>query len=551
MNLLNIICKLESIAGTFVTLKKIEINDFAVNKTIETFLENEQVIFDHYNELDLTKIFDIDFYLDYLFLNNILLYADHFIHMRADVGNRLVNLIEFCGNTKKKVSMSKLISFINEGYNEIFLYDNRCYSYEVKNITLELIVKYKNGIKNLNRIIDFLIFTEPILLFDNLEKLESLFNEEKLKFLLCSEATIKEIIKYRLEESCFLLKKIHEKKQIKLSKEFGNKLYLYIINNLDNAEIDIYKIASEANRIFEILLVIKHEKSDHLKSILKEIECKLEVELENSGTEIEHKYSSKAYSNAMRKTEGEVSSFKRYLYFTSLGYDNKWLSHIEQLNINYKRSIVDYGGSIDKTNDYFSLGRVSHITRKIIEGSIHISYWISNENLIREFKYNLKYAIYKIFENLKIKDFDDLELNIEGLIETFTEYLDDKEKLHKRINTLFYTIALTEKIFRKIYIVLEEIKQCDEANLSLKNYLGDKNGVNSKLEKLVGFHLIKWLRYYLSYDEPGIGKDLRNRIAHFYDINLKSLKEVDVYVVFFLLISTVNTIYLNLLMEND
>lgn len=433
----------------------------------------------------------------------------------------------------------------------IFNYDNEDLENEMDIFTLMKINQFKKGINNLDEIVNFLIVEKVFLCFDNLFQIKHLIDSDKLKKFLINEENFRKITKYRFENYCNLILKFGtSKKYNDLTNNLCDKLFDYCYELSKSEDLIIYDVHSKINTIFEVLYKNKYSKIDEVKELKKKYDKKVDLYLQENGKEYVNTYTSKKYYEIIKELESiGINDFEKYLTFThTIEKDKKnWISQIEVFSRDYESSLIDFVGSARKTNDYFTLGRMNQTTNFILSKAINIQYWFDSEEKINTFRKNLKFSINEILTKLNIeRKASALNTDIDSLIDIVKDLNNFQKKTYFPFVTKFYLIAFLEKMLRIIYLEIESILFFDEGSQTLKVFLGDKNNVNEKIEKLIGNHLIKWLRFYFSYDEYGIGKDYRNKIAHFYEIELKDINIAEIFVLFYLIISAINSIYINI-----
>lgn len=548
---MGIIDKLNKSKDSFVTLKKLSINDLLINKVIGTLLENKNVIIEYFNEKYEYEIESSEDYLDFLYLEYITNHSEFIEKLLEPHSTLLSELIDFSKLKLQSFSKKNIIKFISANYHMIFNYDNEQLEDEMDILTLMKINQFKKGINNLDEIVSFLIVEKVFLCFDNLFQIEHLIDSDKLKEFLITEENFKKITKYRFENYCNLILKFGtSKKYNDLTNSLCDKLFDYCYEISESEDLIIYDVHSKLNIIFEVLYKNKYSKIDEVKELKEKYDEKVDLYLQENGEEYVNEYTSTKYYELIKKLESiGIKDFEKYLTFTHIIEEDKkkFISQIEVFSRGYESSLIDFVGSARKTNDYFTLGRMNQTTNFILSKAINIQYWFDSEEKINIFRKNLKFSINEILTKLNIeRKSSALNADIDSLIDIVKDLNNFQKKPYFPFVTKFYLIAFLEKMLRIIYLEIESILFFDEGSQTLKVFLGDKNYVNEKMEKLIGNHLIKWLRFYFSYDEYGIGKDYRNKIAHFYEIELKDINIAEIFVLFYLIISAINSIYINI-----
>jgi hypothetical protein len=80
---------------------------------------------------------------------------------------------------------------------------------------------------------------------------------------------------------------------------------------------------------------------------------------------------------------------------------------------------------------------------------------------------------------------------------------------------------------------------------------GVNDNLNPLMLRLLGEHQLRWTRYYLLKDDDIVGLEYRNRIAHLRDINPNDFSINDYLSIVWIILSTINTVFVNLINDED
>jgi len=251
---------------------------------------------------------------------------------------------------------------------------------------------------------------------------------------------------------------------------------------------------------------------------------------------------SKIYSEILFNEELSLST--KFYLLTHFIKENKETSLLENFSDNLKPNLSDVFGSYG-TDDYFITSRIAKNNGFLQQGYINLTCWLNNEKYYNEF-WSLLYSVTTdILKNLQF-DIRNEEIgnDYEYLGTSFNLYKNIPNEELKLLNInayylVFHIIVLIEKILRNVYLAFNPY--CPIKQIQMKRLLVD----TQCMENILGHHTQKFLLYYLSKNDNLIGKDMRNKIMHYNDININDFTYNTILEYMYLLVLVCNSIYTN------
>ena len=310
---------------------------------------------------------------------------------------------------------------------------------------------------------------------------------------------------------------------------------------------EIYHLQSIMSEGLKVLETTKSDYTSKFSDELDIIASKANEYLINHGMKMEFEFSNESYVNIINKLDAD---FNKYMFLShAISENNKlWEAHIEKINKNYKSSLVDHVTSTSETNDYFTAGKQRVIDQYLFQYSTFLYYWINDDKRLKTLFNLIGKMIEIIYSSLEITyETRKVKNDIEALKQAIISLSNEVESGYYQHVALFYIISLLEKILRKIYCKLNKEGYFLKTSVTLGVLIGNKNNKpNEKMLSLIGKHQIKWLKFYLSNADKNLGNNLRNKIAHYRNIEVGDLSSPQVMKIFWLFISTINSIMVNL-----
>lgn len=549
---MNIIEYLREKTDEFVTIEKYDLTDLLTYYNIKFVVDNRQLIYDYFNTHKLIKLDNEEQYYDFLYIDYIMKFEEHINDIPEDFVKPLKDLIQDLNKYKEIITNKSIIKCLQSNYEQIFMLANRLSDMGLMKATLELMIRFYTGIKD-SRIFQYLISEHTYFAFDNFEELFSILkknNQELLKLLMVDN--LHKISWIRLSDICNVVKVLYQHGFIDIAIESGRKVFENIIERYKYME-DGLSLQGDLKVAYDTLYLLKMNEAKKLIPIIREIDEKVNTIIMETGQEFKYEFSTEQYGKFMQENR-RFFSLNRYLTIShEMSEEVLWESCLIKLSISFKMSLIDSIARSSNTNDYFTLSRKNEFDIFITFYSSRLLYWFSEDELAEEFNNSFKVVIDSIFEILNHdSQFDNLDNNIDDLIIILREVVKNNEHGITLFNKLMYVISFFEKILRLVYVSIDS-DVFFEKNITLGAIFGNGNGnkMNPVMLKLLDEHHLRWTRYYLLKDDNEVGLEYRNRIAHLRDINPSELSMFEFLKVVWIVFSTINTIFINLINNED
>ncbi|SEP93281.1 hypothetical protein SAMN05216232_1362 [Virgibacillus subterraneus] len=552
---MSLLSKLYDEKRVLINLEKYELSDLSTSNTIRDLIDNFFVIERYYKTTNFDTLSNLTDYIDFIFLKYITRYSDDSDYLHEPYKTQLKELIAYTEKKINKVENSSLIQFINDYYIDIFEYDQKYHKYGLRKMTLDLIIKFYNGVKY-SGVLEYLIQEHPIFIYDNFNKLLKVFKKENgnlLKLLLLDEKNFNKLCEYRFENICDTAEWLNNvNKEIAL--ELGKKILSYIDNQYFKKEQSIYYLQKLLHRAIKTLYLLRIEGAKSVENYIRLIDKEVEEYLTEHGQQFQYEISTEVYDKFMSELDKKgVGEFSKYMAITHwIDTNNLWYSRLEKRAKEYKSSLIDYVGSSFETNSYFTVGKLNTIDILINSNSMALFYWFRDDKRIEEFKKSVNTVLECIFAELNYDTkYDSLEDDVNALITILSDINKNiNEDVFYHIKSIF-VISFLEKILRMIYLCIDEDAFFDKSKITLGTTIGNSKNSTSVLCDLIGEHHHRWTRYYFLTEDQGIGFDLRNRLAHLRDIRMGEINLPIFIKIVWLTISTLNSIFVNLVNNKD
>lgn len=137
--------------GTYMTVKYYGLNDLATPNDLKNIIDNRILICDYYMDKDFTKDLTLNDFIDYLVLKKIIEIQEIIPYIKNKENQEsFQNLILKLEGKYKEFSVGNIIKFININIKTIFMKEREIY--DIKNVTLDLCIKYQDQLVKVNNI---------------------------------------------------------------------------------------------------------------------------------------------------------------------------------------------------------------------------------------------------------------------------------------------------------------------------------------------------------------------------------------------------------------
>ncbi|NOR45468.1 MAG: hypothetical protein GQ534_07765 [Candidatus Delongbacteria bacterium] len=555
---MNLIAELNSRSNVQFTLDKYDISDMSTGHAINMIFNNWNDIHNYYEKTFNHKICSIDDYIDFLFLKYLILYQDCIDNMIEPHKSKLSDILVYLNTQIENVKKSDIINFLMEKFIDVFKYENKYIRRGIHKLTLDIFVCFKKGFKS-SGLLEYLLKEEALFVFDNLNVLNDVIkksNKVNYSNLFFDGDNFKLITDYRFNNLCETTINLYKNNNYDLAEDLGNGIYKFCSEKFENhEENDLIFLNDILEKGVNVLESIKSEHTPCLLNSLNIVSKELKSYLMKYGEKLEVKYSTKEYSIWMEKLDKlQVPLYVRYMTVSHIhSLDSKTLkSKLEQIIHDYKPTIIDHIVKDSNTNDYFTKGKLLVVEDNILFFLMPLFYWIDGREKSEQFFNTLLGIIEGIYTELDYNwNEDELKMDITQLKIAFHDTKNNVNSSYYYYMCSFYIISLLEKFLRIIYCHLDKQGFFLKSTITLSTILGDKNKINKEMSSLIGADQLRWVRYYLLHDGDRVGHNLRNKIAHYRDIRFSDITEVELMRIMWLFISTVNSIYANILNKKN
>lgn len=484
-----------------------------------------------------------DDFLDYLFLQNLIKYAEVIESLNRDeVKEKLQELINFAQNILNKFVNpdDQIYKLINLDYQSLLNDDNNegVIFYDFQELIMEYVFKkYDRVERNVIQCIEDKQEWYIIINFDICYKYYK-------KHLIELESFLEKIYKEKKDRYLsfpnFLLENSSKKEFIELFNKFAQKLAYEALDMLNKIDEDNY--LETYGYTENIIKVAKKYKLDYH---INEFE-KLKQRIEDTG----YKYLKKhgKYIKKEISIKEEIEKIKSELDNPKLPTEIVFLKLTHQYNSSTKEFIALITSAFERkahtpifdsvhhvgleiNNDFTP--SVQHNLRFMLDYyTLLLSYIISDEFISKMFFNNLSLFLNEISNKYNL-DYNEFNVELEGIIDAIV-YLISIDESYPYYKTFCFGLSqvicsFIEKLLRKIYMDIYDrekpyIPESQALLGSLLEYEGIKKILSDKLTSILKYEL----HIIIEQNNTGrkqIGINLRNRLMHNYNIDF--LKEVD------------------------
>ncbi len=534
----------------YFNIEKYPLEDLSSSHTILFLIDQMEFISDYFKEHRLQSLSNEDKYYDYLFLQFIEKFETDTEHIPSEYGARLKELVGFAKNEKLQIGNGEIIKCIKENYKAIFKAADDYYDSGLRNETLNFLINFNSGFRDCG-VFEYLIKHYTYFALDNLERLLGIFvqNGNRLLRLLMVDY-IHKILDLRFGMICEAIVQIHKRKITDIAEESARIIY-YKINERNETGEDAFSLQIDLNLAYKTLYQLKMEEAKLLLPLKRDVDKRVNEWIVNNGQVFKFEIPMGEYRKYLE--EYEAPPLYKYLALThDINKETKlWQSHIDSLSEDKQESLMDLVATAQGTNSYFSLSKKMSFDVYITNYSLHLINWFSIPKFEYEFRESFRGVVNSIFEvlNHDIR-FERLDENIDNFLDLISEAINGREHGVALFNKTMFSISFLEKLLRLIYVSIET-NIFFEKSITLGSMFGANYNLNPLMLRLLGEHQLRWTRYYLLKDDDEVGLEYRNRIAHLRDINPNDFSLNDYLSIVWIILSTINTVFVNLINDED
>lgn len=502
-------------------IKYYGLSDMATGISIGEFLDAKNIILEYYNKL--LVINDIDSFLDYVYIENILKYKETIPYVIDEKKKDFENFINDCEKIFLQYENKQYINYMLKNYKEIFEYkkeDIPLLDYDLKEYVIINIYKYIN---NNDKIVDYLINNQIYLLIDNFEVWQTYFKKHPTKIeKLFEKDNLEKIFYMRYQDIFDILISMNNNQK---NRDIVDKISLTLFEIIKNTFFDI----SSDNRIWESYYILNDSlhffrRIGSAKAYAVEKELIKQKKLFNdnlikNGQSYSFKIDLTPFKNYYENKENSWQL--RIISITHSKDDNNELKSFLDNAINNKSKSVfeNITRKNPGTDDYFTNSRLRNLNLYTFEVKGKMDIILSSEDNIKDYIDNvfeeIKYICKNLNTNEKVEGFDkDIEMLYFYLMDIKTI---DKDNTISQKNMYYglsmFLCGLIEKVLRVIF----------KNSISTDIYIADKNIVLNNLlnnveiiQTIIGYDQTQCLRYFLTKIDScaDVGNNIRNDLAH-------------------------------------
>lgn len=503
-------------------IKYYGLSDMATGISIREFLEANNIILEYYNKS--LVIDDIDSFIDYVYIENILNYKEAIPYVIEEKKNDFEDFINKCEKIFLRYEKKQYINFMTKNYKEIFEYKSEAIpmlDYDLKEYTIINICKYIRS--NNDIIVDYLINNQIYLLIDNYEIWQTYFKKHPNKIeMLFKKSNIEKIFYMRYQEIFDILVTINNNEK---NKSMVDKISLSLFEIITETFFNII----DDNRIWESYYIL----NDSLQ-FFRRINSAKAYDIEKELIKQKKLFNDNLMRNGQKYSfKIDLSPFKDYYENKDISWQlriisithskndsNKLKSFLDNAINNKSKSVFEnFTRKNPGTDDYFTNSRLRNLNLYTFEVKGKLDIILSSEDNIKDYIDNIFEEIKYICKNLNTNEiFEGFDKDIEMLYFYLMDIKTiDKEETISQKNMYYglsmFLCGLIEKMLRVTF----------KNSMSTDLYIADKNIVLNNLlnnaeiiQKIIGYDQTQCLRYLLTKIDSctDVGINIRNDLAH-------------------------------------
>ncbi|MDR3021677.1 MAG: hypothetical protein LBU60_03255 [Clostridiales bacterium] len=503
----------------------------ATSYEVTQLINNGDKIAMYFQDKD-CQVNNLDDFIDFLFLKKSIQFKPLSMNIsqeKVDVFNGVICDIEVALGKYKKGDVYRFL----EKNIENIIQDEQI-PIDILSAIIELIPKAKMGLK---KTLKCVVSTHPNLLLCEFDKkYKSIIDKDEELF--CLFFNVDNILQVgfglvgdEINLQLPYLKIIKRYYRNKIYEKFTAKLDI-VVHAIADYGIRLFNATTEDNainthstfkEIKDFLCAIASNHAKEFVSKYNQMELMLNGYLQKHGSIIGlPPIDLKDFCDALFD-EGE-HWINRMLMLTHNGRKHYYSEIMEQ---KLEKSIVNMPFSSDfPINDYFTEEKQRSLQIYNIICLNRLSFLVNDEHLEMFYGWiesSLLYIIQQfkldISETEAREDLQILFYQYDALLEVSKDNKNKSLISGFSYGAIMFTFALTEKLLRLLYNVLDNTRYKSIKNLTMNKILKPEDpNENIVIREFLGEHETKCLAFYLLKDSDGIGKDLRNKFAHYGDI---------------------------------
>lgn len=538
--------------GFHFQLKYYGTNDYDTFYDIPRILDNRDSFFKLVCSNHLETIESLSEYLNYLFFKKIGSLQEIIPLLKEETDKQYFQqLCDAANEQLNNIDKQTLIRFVNGHYKEIFNSNNN--KYLLSEITLELIVEpFKSGIND--EVFEYLAQDYNYSLLTRFNSFQSRFEEKPELFeKLFHHKTLEEIQQLRFDCVFPIFLYIWNGKNQQLKNIISPIIENIIadteklVENSSSDSSNIISVEHVFQKVYVFLKKIKHQKANDFYKYSQQIESKLNDYLVNYGQSITYELPTKEILEHIKTCsswQAQILSLTHSYKKSDVG--DGWISLLAFPSKGEQR-IIDLVSSTIASDDYFTLSHQQQLQFYTDTGAATVFAIWHDEELRTRFPQGI--AAFLDFISQQCDCYENLANDVKLLHVMLQPVIlsDNPEKEYLKplcYGAAMFICAMTEKLLRTVFFSMMKSEAYVPLTSSNMGSLLSPN--NPVMVSIFGEDHIKNLAFFLnSVGDKRIGANIRNRLAHWAEIQEDNLQSMLVAKLLFLYTDILNTVFLH------
>lgn len=531
-----------------ISLQVFEPNDLSIGWEVQSIIDNPDIFDNFYSKYPLSHIVKIEDYYLYLLSLKLQSLANSISRINSEEHKEIVaNICAAATESVQNVSVGEVVKYINNNTQEIF--ESEHSSPDIRAVTIDLISKYNRGIGR--EVFIYLCKTHSYFFIERFENFESVFDQDLELFkVLFPLETFEKYYPYRINEVFEIWFHIIMKGNATL-KDYINSIIPAIFDKMvilaTTATLDnVIRIEGPIRKFHYFLKKIYNPLANKFSPHAKAVEQLVSQSINEHGYTFKYEIPVGKMIEEWKKTDhGEIRLLMITHILTRSNNNYDFSSNLSEKTPS-KSVIIDIVSTNIPTDSYYT---VSHQQNLEIISSLETGMisGILNNPETKEDYYGLVYsAITFIAEQMSAVE-EGLIQDAEMLLTMIQLIIDNREAEEKILQSLCYSASIfictyIEKILRFLYIDITKERFYVPANRAT---LGELLTVDNKdILRIFGEHHIKGLSFFLlQTPQKGIGRNIRNNLAHWSCISVNELTPIFVARLIWIFTDILNTVF--------
>ena len=542
-----------------ISLKYYGSNDYATGWEVSALIQNAPLFNECYKSTTVTVIDTIDDYFKALLARKISLMEEIVPLLSKESDKPLLSeIIGNCTQYSRSIGIGALIQFIN-GNTRIIFEDEQDDRHDIVTETMDIIAQYSsNGISF--ETLEYICEHYGYLVLDRYDSFEKTLEQNSHLFeQIYPTGHLYEVDGYRFDETFKIWNHIINKNNTNLKDIVLNRintLYSDMVEYASQSTDDQIMIVNHKCKKFLVFLQsIKNPKANSFKVIFEDTETKVRKKMEENGDFYEFSIPVGEIIKKWNETKDWIVKLVSLTHeYKNDDGDNITIKSRLDKEPSTKKHLFDLLSSNINADSYYTLNHQLSLDTLNAIGSSTFLGILRDPHSCEEYIKLLGSALNYI-SNKSLTPLDNVEEDYRLLcrhIYLVSSSIDDNEGITNATcyGLTMYLCSLTEKLLRVYYISLTKDEVYIPAN---KATLGELLNINNKeITSVFGEAHVKNLLFFLLQTQPAkIGRNIRNRMAHWNDIAPKDVTLSLAAEMMWLFTDVVNTIFVDCIRRGE